>query len=115
MVWSAGQREFVPLLLGLYWFASPTKVKRRGGIRWVMIEEMEMGLHPKGIEVMLFIILDLLWRGYRVCLSTHSPHVLDSSGLSVSSENIRPIQGSPKDVCVAANAETLKVAKSALE
>jgi hypothetical protein len=77
MVWSAGQREFVPLLLGLYWLLPPTKIGRRGSIQWVMIEELEMGLHPRAIETMLFIVLDLLWRGYRVCLSTHSPHVLD--------------------------------------
>ena len=77
MVWSAGQREFVPLLLGLYWLMPPTKISRRGSIQWVMIEELEMGLHPKAISVMLLIILDLLSRGYKVCLSTHSPHVLD--------------------------------------
>jgi len=77
MVWSAGQREFVPLLLGLYWLLPPTKQKRRGSIQWVIIEELEMGLHPKAIEVMLLIVLDLLSRGYRVCLSTHSAHVLD--------------------------------------
>lgn len=77
MVWSAGQREFVPLLLGLYWLMPPTKVKRRGSLEWVIIEELEMGLHPKAIAVMLTIVLDLLWRGYRVCLSTHAPHVLD--------------------------------------
>lgn len=47
MVWSAGQREFVPLLLGLYWLLPPTKVRRRGSIQWVVIEELEMGLHPR--------------------------------------------------------------------
>jgi AAA domain, putative AbiEii toxin, Type IV TA system len=77
MVWSAGQREFVPLLLGLYWVMPSRKIKRRGAIKWVVIEELEMGLHPKAISVMLLVVLDLLWRGYRVCLSTHSPHVLD--------------------------------------
>lgn len=77
MVWSAGQREFMPLLLGLYYLLPPTKVKRRGAIRWVIIEELEMGLHPKAIEALLFVVLDLIWRGYRVCLSTHSAHVLD--------------------------------------
>ena len=30
MAWSAGQREFVPLLLGLYWLMPPSKVARRG-------------------------------------------------------------------------------------
>jgi predicted ATPase len=77
MVWSAGQREFVPLLLGLYWLLPPTQSRRRGKIEWVIIEELEMGLHPRAIRAMLFIVLDLLWRGYRVCLSTHSPQVLD--------------------------------------
>jgi hypothetical protein len=77
MVWSAGQREFVPLLLGLYWLLPPTRIARRGSIQWVMIEEPEMGLHPKAIESLLVVVLDLLWRGYRVCISTHSPQVLD--------------------------------------
>jgi hypothetical protein len=35
MVWSAGQREFVPLLLGLYWLMPRTKVSRRESFRWV--------------------------------------------------------------------------------
>jgi hypothetical protein len=77
MVWSAGQREFVPLLLGLYWLMPTTRVARRGSVEWVIVEEMELGLHPKGTAAMLAVVLELLFRGYRVCLSTHSPHVLD--------------------------------------
>lgn len=77
MVWSAGQREFVPLLLGLYWLLPPTRAPRRAAIKWVVIEEIEMGLHPKAISTVLLLILELLARGYKVCLSTHSPHVLD--------------------------------------
>jgi AAA domain, putative AbiEii toxin, Type IV TA system len=77
MVWSAGQREFVPLLLGLYWLLPPTKTPRRGDVEWVVIEEPEMGLHPKAIAVVLLLVMALLARGYRVCISTHSPHVLD--------------------------------------
>jgi hypothetical protein len=77
MVWSAGQREFVPLLLGLYYLLPPTKIARRGSVEWVIIEELEMGLHPEAIQAVLLIVLELLWRGYRVCLSTHSPDVLD--------------------------------------
>ncbi len=77
MVWSAGQREFVPLLLGFYWLLPSTKVARRGNFEWVVIEEPEMGLHPKAISAVLLLVLELLSRGYRVCLSTHSPHVLD--------------------------------------
>ena len=77
MVWSAGQREFVPLLMGLYWLLPPSKVSRRQDIKWVVIEEPEAGLHPTAISAVLLLILDLLARDYRVCLSTHSPHVLD--------------------------------------
>ena len=77
LVWSAGQREFVPLLLGLYWLLPPSRVPRRDDLEWVVIEETEMGLHPNGIGAVLGVIMDLLLRGYRVCLSTHSPHVLD--------------------------------------
>lgn len=77
MTWSAGQREFVPLLMGLYWLLPASKVSRRDDIEWVILEELEAGLHPNAITAVLFIVLDLLARGYRVCLSTHSPHVLD--------------------------------------
>lgn len=77
MVWSAGQREFVPLLLGLYWLMPPSKVATRGDIEWVIIEELEMGLHPRAISAVLLIILELMTRGYKVCLSTHSPQVLE--------------------------------------
>jgi hypothetical protein len=77
MVWSAGQREFVPLLLGLYYLLPPAKMARRGGVQYALIEELEMGLHPRAISAMLVIVLELLWRGYRVVLSTHSPMVLE--------------------------------------
>jgi hypothetical protein len=78
MVWSAGQREFVPLLLGLYWLMPSTKVSRRGDIEWVVLEELEMGLHPRAISVLLLMVLELVARGYRVCLSTHSPQILEA-------------------------------------
>lgn len=77
VVWSAGQREFVPLLLGLYWLM-PSGASRRKGIRWVVIEEPEMGLHPRAISVVLLLIFELSARGYQICLSTHSPQILDA-------------------------------------
>lgn len=77
MVWSAGQREFVPLLLGLYSLMPSAKVSRRGRVEWAIIEEPEMGMHPRAITIVLLLVLELLERGYRVCLSTHSPQVLD--------------------------------------
>jgi len=78
MTWTAGQREFTPLLLGLYHLLPGSKRLKQPGIDWIVIEEPEMGLHPRAITVVLLLVLDLLWRGYRVVLSTHSPHVLTS-------------------------------------
>ena len=77
LVWSAGQREFVPLLLGLYWLMPPSKTSRRGALERVVIEEPEMGLHPSGLSAVMNLVLELVRRSYRVSLSTHSPHVLD--------------------------------------
>lgn len=77
LVWSAGQREFIPLLLGLYWLLPPAAVSLREEIEWVLLEEIEMGLHPNAISAVMVLVLELIKRGYRVCLSTHSPHVLD--------------------------------------
>ena len=76
MTWTAGQREFTPLLLGLYHLLPPRKFQKQQDIDWVIIEEPEMGLHPEAITVFLLLTLDLLWRGYKVVLSTHSPHLL---------------------------------------
>jgi|CXWL01.1.fsa_nt_gi energy-coupling factor transporter ATP-binding protein EcfA2 len=76
MTWTAGQREFTPLLLGLYHLLPSTSLRKREETDWVVIEEPEMGLHPQAVTAVMLLILDLLWRGYRVVLSTHSPHVL---------------------------------------
>lgn len=76
MTWTAGQREFTPLLLGLYHLL-PSRIRLKvESIDWVVIEEPEMGLHPQAVRVFMLLVLDLLWRGYRVVLSTHSPFVL---------------------------------------
>jgi len=77
MTWTAGQREFTPLMLGLYHLLPSRKLKKRKEIDWVIIEEPEMGLHPQAITVFMLLVLDLLWRGYKVVISTHSPLVLD--------------------------------------
>lgn len=87
LAWSAGQREFTPLLLGLYWLCPAggkgSTGRRRSGsnakedFKWVVIEEAEMGLHPQGIATMLLLVLELLKRGYKVVMSTHSPVGLD--------------------------------------
>jgi hypothetical protein len=75
LVWSAGQREFVPLLLGLYHLMPAGKVSRRDTLRWAIIEEPEMGLHPTAVIGVFLMILNLMQRGYRVVVSTHSPTI----------------------------------------
>lgn len=116
LVWSAGQREFVPLLLGLYWLIPPSRVTRRNEIEWVVIEEPEMGLHPKATSAVLAIVMELLLRGYRVSLSTHSPHVLDvvwAIGM------IQKNNGSAEDILdifsIRPTVETKKLAKNLLD
>jgi hypothetical protein len=93
--WSAGQREFTPLLLGLYWLMPPAKVARRGTLATVIIEEPEMGLHPKAIVSFGLLVLELLQRGYRVILSTHSPVILD---LVWAIRELRQVKVKPKRV-----------------
>lgn len=75
--WSAGQREFTPLLLGLYWLMPSTKTTKQKGISTVIIEEPEMGLHPQAIVSFGLLTFELLARGYKVIVSTHSPVILD--------------------------------------
>lgn len=116
LVWSAGQREFVPLLLGLYWLIPSTRVSRRGSLKWVVIEELEMGLHPNAISVVMLMVAELLHRGYKVCVSTHSPHVLDVVwALQVMKRN----QGTEQDVRdlfkLRANPPTKALAESMLK
>lgn len=113
MVWSAGQREFVPLLLGLYWLMPPAAVARRNGIEWVVIEEPEMGLHPRAISIVLLIVLELMQRGYKVCISTHSPQVLE---MVWALDALRKNKGHPSDLLDLLGApQSLKqVAKAAM-
>jgi hypothetical protein len=115
MVWSAGQREFSPLLLGLYWLMPAGKVSRRDSLDWVVIEEPEMGLHPKAISAFMAMVLELLRRDYRVCLSTHSPHVLD---VTWALQTVKRCDGTEKDVLrlfdLPSNDVTKALAKSAL-
>jgi len=77
ITWSAGQKEFMPLLLGFYWLCPPSKISKKDDIEYVVIEEPEMGLHPQAIKSVLLQIIDLLSRGYQVIVSTHSPVLLE--------------------------------------
>jgi energy-coupling factor transporter ATP-binding protein EcfA2 len=77
ITWSAGQKEFMPLLLGFYWLCPPSKVSKKDNYKYVVIEEPEMGLHPQAIQSVLLQVIDLLSRDYKVIISTHSPVLLE--------------------------------------
>ncbi len=87
--WSAGQREFIPLMLGLYWLMPGRATSRRKPLEIAVIEEPEMGLHPQATSAVVLALLELVRRGYRVVVSTHSPHVLELAWA------LRWLQGSP--------------------
>jgi predicted ATP-dependent endonuclease of OLD family len=79
-LWSAGQREFIPLLFSFDWLKS---IQERVSseliaIKWVVIEEPEMGLHPQAILSVILMCLDLIHSGYRLIISTHSPVLLEA-------------------------------------
>jgi predicted ATP-dependent endonuclease of OLD family len=74
---SAGQREFLPYLISLYYLLPAGRVKSVAGLESVIIEEPEMGLHPQGIRTFFLSILELLNRGYRVYVSTHSVDLMN--------------------------------------
>lgn len=100
--WSAGQREFTPMLLGLYWLCPAGKQRRKSGktadqcVEWVVIEEPEMGLHPQGVTAVLLLVLELLRRGYRVALSTHSTVVLE---MVWALQEFKKLGADDEDVC----------------
>lgn len=78
MTWSAGQKEFMPLLLGFYCLSGPpSKVVKREKYQYAVIEEPEMGLHPNAIISVLLQIVELMQSGIKVIVSTHSPVLLE--------------------------------------
>ena len=77
MTWSAGQKEFMPLLLSLYYLMPASKVKLKNEIKTIIIEEPEMGLHPKAIQALMVVFLELMANGYKLIISTHSPVLLE--------------------------------------
>ncbi|HTR50287.1 MAG TPA: AAA family ATPase [Kofleriaceae bacterium] len=116
MAWTAGQREFTPLLLGLYHLLPPGGAPKRREVQWAIIEEPEMGLHPKAIVAVMAVVLDLLARGYKVALSTHSPTVLEVIwGMS----RLRGVNDGPARLCkimgLPGDKKVLKTASDALQ
>lgn len=79
MSWSAGQKEFMPLLMAFYCLSGPpSKVIRKEKYKYVVIEEPEMGLHPRAIISVILQMMELIQvGGYKVVISTHSPVFLE--------------------------------------
>lgn len=93
MTWSAGQKEFMPLLLAMYCLSGPpTSVINKEDYKWVIIEEPEMGLHPRAIETVILQIIELMQSGYKVIVSTHSPTLLEFAWVYESLKNISSSQ-----------------------
>lgn len=71
MSWSTGQKEFIPLLFVFYRLVDGEPYK------YIIIEEPEMGLHPRAINAIILQLLALTQAGYRIIVSTHSPMFLE--------------------------------------
>lgn len=76
MAWSAGQKEIMPLYIGLKFLTDPV-FRSSVAQKSVIIEEPEMGLHPQAIKAVILQIVDLISKGFKVIVSTHSPAFLE--------------------------------------
>lgn len=78
MTWSAGQKEFMPLLMAFYCLSGPKqRIVNWEQYEYIVIEEPEMGLHPQAIQAVILQIIEFLQMGYKVIVSTHSPILLE--------------------------------------
>lgn len=96
--WTAGQREFTPLLISLYDLMPAGNVQKDPNIDTVIIEEPEMGLHAEAIHAVIVLISELLHRGYKVIITTHCTNFLDFAwGIN----ELKDMSASAHDVCKA--------------
>lgn len=79
MAWSSGQKEFMPLLLAFYYLEDHLSDGiKKDKYKYVVIEEPEMGLHPKAIISIILQIINLMQTyGYKIIISTHSSVFLE--------------------------------------
>lgn len=78
MTWSAGQKEFMPLLMAFYCLSGPPQnVVNRKQYEYIILEEPEMGLHPLAIQTIILQMIEFMHDGYKVIVSTHSPVLLE--------------------------------------
>lgn len=104
MTWSAGQKEFMPLLMATYCLTGPViKTINRKQYKYVIIEEPEMGLHPKAIQAVIVQMLEFINAGYKVIVSTHSSVLLEFAWA------FKMIQRLPEDARVEALCELFGV------
>lgn len=100
MTWSAGQKEFMPLLMATYCLTGPIiKTINREQYQYVIIEEPEMGLHPRAIQTVIVQMLEFINSGYKVIVSTHSSVLLEFAWA------FKMIQKLPKKVRIEAMCE----------
>lgn len=71
MAWSTGQRELASLLMAVDYLEKYTNRT------YAIIEEPELGLHPRAIIEFMFTVLKLMKNGVKVIISTHSSTPLD--------------------------------------
>lgn len=78
MTWSAGQKEFMPLLMAFYCLSGPpSQIVKKENFKYIVLEEPEMGLHPQAIKAIILQVLELIQSGYKVIISTHSSVFLE--------------------------------------
>ena len=110
-VWSAGQRESIPLVVGITEVFSGLDL-----VDWLAVEEPEMGLHPQGIAAVMSLIFHVLTKEVSVCISTHSVHVLDIVwALRVLSEQQAPPEALLKMLRLDKTPDLIKMAATVLE
>ncbi len=85
--WSAGQKEYMPLSMAHY-FISRQKSQT---FKYIVIEEPEMGLHPRAIIEFIGEVSRLMSLGYKIVISTHSSVFLDFAWA------VRTMQNSTED------------------
>lgn len=115
MAWSAGQKEFMPLLLAFYALTGPpSKIVKKEKYKYVVIEEPEMGLHPKAILSVIMQILELISNGYKVIISTHSTVFLEFSWAfnMIKGNKARHIEALREIFSVPANSSMNKILKA---
>lgn len=115
MAWSAGQKEFMPLLLAFYALTGPpSKIVKKEKYKYVVIEEPEMGLHPKAILSVIMQILELISNGYKVIISTHSTVFLEFSWAfnMIKGNKARHIKALREIFSVPANSSMNKILKA---